>query len=326
MARIGDTLLVTPAISSLKKAFPDALIDVIAHHKRMCVLENNPDIHSLSGSTCLEHFRRLLFNRTTYDIVFIYARESRLIKYGRSRGKLVVGFEQQDAKLNKLFDICVKKSDLLVHAVDDRLSLIKAIGLESPDRKLTYVISENEREWAESFIHNHSLQNNKLKIGFQVAGFPTKAYRDWPAGHFITLGQYILKELGGNILLFGDMKDHKKALKIQSALGDNALIVAGKTTLRQTAALISCCNAFVTTDTGPMHISFALKVPTVALFHCIHSGQSLGPTADAELHRIMQMVPPPGETCNRKLGMDSVSPEAVFRNLKSILEKRHGEV
>lgn len=301
MARIGDTLMITPAISSLKKTFPDAVIDVVAHHKRMCVLENNPDIHSLYCSRWLEHFRRLLFNRTTYDIVFIYARESRLIKYGRSRGKLVVGFEQQDARLNKLFDICVKKPDFSPHAVDERLLLVKAIGLESFDKKLVYVISKKEKEWAESFIRNNNLQKIKIKIGFQVAGFPTKAYRDWPAEHFITLGQYILKELGGNILLFGDKKDHKKALHIQSALRDNALIVAGKTTLRQAAALLSHCNAVVTTDTGPMHISFALKVPTVALFHCMHSGQSLGPTADAQVHRILQMVPPQGKPVTENL-------------------------
>ncbi|NIT31070.1 MAG: lipopolysaccharide heptosyltransferase II, partial [Armatimonadetes bacterium] len=45
-----------------------------------------------------------------------------------------------------------------------------------------------------------------------------------------------------------------------------AVSVAGKTSLRELAALISECDALVSTDSGPMHIGYATRTPLVAIF------------------------------------------------------------
>ncbi len=319
MARIGDTLLITPAITSLKKAFPDSVITVIAHKKRISILENNHDIDKLSGRGRINYLFGSLYNRKSYDIAFIYGEDGLLIKYARACGKITVGFEQKDQDMNRLLDICVKKPGMPLHAVDERLLLAKAIGLQGVERKLTYVISEAEKKWADSFIVNNGLNKAKVRIGFQTAGFPTKAYRDWPAGNFASLGQYILKEMDAKILLFGEGKDFKKALSIKSDLGENAFVIAGRTSLRQSAALISRCSAFVTTDTGPMHIAYALDVPTVAMFHCMHPGKYLGPTHNEHLHRVLQMAPPGGEKCGRNLTLEGIGSKTVWDSLKEIL-------
>jgi len=322
IARIGDTLLLTPAIHALRNAFPEAHLEVLAHPKRKCVLENNPDIDKLSGYTLMEYLRGLLHYKR-YDIVLVYGEDSRLIKYARSRGRMIIGFEQKDAGLQKLLDVFVKKPDAPMHAVDERLLLVKALGLTNSDRRLIYRISDEEKKWADTFIKNLGLYDTDIKIGFQIAGFPTKAYRDWPAEHFISLGKFILKESNAKILLFGDKKDINKARHIHSAIGGRVLIIAGKTNLRQTASLLPKCNVFVTTDTGPMHIAFALEVPTVALFHCMHRGENLGPTTKAEIHRIIQMEPLRGEECGRHLTMETVESSIVWDSIKDILKYRN---
>jgi ADP-heptose:LPS heptosyltransferase len=69
VARIGDTLFVTPAIHALKKAFPDAAIDVLAHPKRMSVLENNNDISILFSNNLWGRIL-LLFRRKTGDMTW----------------------------------------------------------------------------------------------------------------------------------------------------------------------------------------------------------------------------------------------------------------
>lgn len=322
VARIGDTLLVTPAIYALRKAFPEAQLEVLAHPKRKCVLENNPYIDRLSGYTLLEYLRGLLHYKR-YDIVFVYGEDSRMIKYAASKGRTVIGFEQKDLNLNRLLDIRVKRPDAMIHAVDERLLLVGALGLTNSDRRLIYKISDEEKKWADTFTKNLGLYDTDIKIGFQMAGFPTKAYRDWPAEHFISLGKLILKELDAKILLFGDKKDINKARHIHSALGGRALIIAGKTNLRQTASLLPKCNVFVTTDTGPMHIAFALEVPTVALFHCMHRGENFGPTNKAEIYRVIQMEPLQGSECGRHLTMETVESSIVWDSIKDILKYRN---
>jgi ADP-heptose:LPS heptosyltransferase len=42
--------------------------------------------------------------------------------------------------------------------------------------------------------------------------------------------------------------------------------VVGKTTLRQTAALLKRCHLYVGNDTGAMHVAAAMDTPVVALF------------------------------------------------------------
>jgi heptosyltransferase-2 len=42
--------------------------------------------------------------------------------------------------------------------------------------------------------------------------------------------------------------------------------MAGRTSLRELVALISECDAFVTNDSGPMHIAYAARTPLVAIF------------------------------------------------------------
>ena len=54
------------------------------------------------------------------------------------------------------------------------------------------------------------------------------------------------------------------------------LDLSEKTTIPQLAALISRFKAFITTDTGPMHFAYALRIPTIALFYH-HVAQKWGP-------------------------------------------------
>ncbi len=45
----GDMLLTTPVISSLKKNYPDAKIDVLLYQDTIPILSENPEINALYG-------------------------------------------------------------------------------------------------------------------------------------------------------------------------------------------------------------------------------------------------------------------------------------
>lgn len=54
--------------------------------------------------------------------------------------------------------------------------------------------------------------------------------------------------------------------------------IAGKTTIEDLARVVSCCNVFVSTDSGPYHLSVALDTSTVGLFMwnnrtCFHDNE-----------------------------------------------------
>jgi heptosyltransferase-2 len=49
-------------------------------------------------------------------------------------------------------------------------------------------------------------------------------------------------------------------------LPERAVNLAGLTSIRELMALISVCTAFLTNDSGPMHLAAAMNIPLVALF------------------------------------------------------------
>lgn len=323
IARIGDTLLNTPAIRALRRGFPRARLTVMAHKKRLAVLENNPDIDVLLPYSPIRRLLAYLTRGPLYDLAVVYGNDPHIFRYARRAGRLLVGYEQRDPAVNALLDRSASPDvgPDRKHSVDVRLRLAAVVGIEKAERGLVYCIKPEEERWAAHWLTQHGIPAGPAVVGLQVAGFPTKSYRDWPAEQFIALGQAVLAEWPARLLLFGGKADRNKAALIQATLGGKAFSLAGRTTLRQSAALLARCTAFVTTDTGMMHLAFALKVPTVAMFHCLHPAWALGPSSRPEIHRVVQMEPQPGEPCTRQLSMASVTPEAVFASLNELLAK-----
>ncbi len=95
--------------------------------------------------------------------------------------------------------------------------------------------------------------------------------RRWPAAEFIT----VIEKLNAlfpeyNLILVGAKNERQYVDVLYSGLKPEiakcVLNTAGKFTLYELFALINDCSLIITNDTGPMHISFSLEKPTVALF------------------------------------------------------------
>ena len=65
--------------------------------------------------------------------------------------------------------------------------LTQSIGVPDTGHRLTYVVTPEEQEWARAALGRVVPVGARPLVGLQVASFPTKAYRDWPVGHFAAL-------------------------------------------------------------------------------------------------------------------------------------------
>lgn len=76
-------------------------------------------------------------------------------------------------------------------------------------------------------------------------------------------------QLGGPVALFGSRDEFELCKSVAAALatqGCSVINLAGKTSLPEFIDLAAACRVFLTNDSGAMHISSALGVPTVAIF------------------------------------------------------------
>jgi ADP-heptose:LPS heptosyltransferase len=74
----------------------------------------------------------------------------------------------------------------------------------------------------------------------------------------------------------------------------------------------------VSTDTGIMHLAFALGTPTVALLHCSPGDARVGPLADRQKHVVIQLPKPAGYRVPSDALMSNILPEDVFPALEEL--------
>jgi heptosyltransferase-2 len=73
----------------------------------------------------------------------------------------------------------------------------------------------------------------------------------------VGLGRVLVREYDARLAVVGGPEDRHFGGQLESALGPAVLNLAGRTTLRETAAVLERCQPAVTNDSGPMHLAAA---------------------------------------------------------------------
>jgi heptosyltransferase-3 len=272
VTRIGDTMLLTPLVRSLAKAWPSASIDFLGSRTSAEVFLNLPFVHHV-GSLKKKWvpFQGWLSKRI-YDLAIVAGNnngDKLFVEYAKRMAHHVIAFRQASDSLNsRLLAVVEKPAFQSCHAVDYLLALLAPLGIQPDGRHLSYQVSEAEQAWAKQELISLRTHSNIPLIGLQIASFPTKDYRDWPVQHFIELCQRIrVDHPSAHFLIFGGKLEWKRTLALHTALLDCSTHYAGNLSLRQTAALMNELDLYVGVDTGPSHIMGALHRPMVAMYH-----------------------------------------------------------
>jgi heptosyltransferase-3 len=332
VARIGDTLLVTPALRALKAAIPQGRLTVLAHPKRLEVLQHLSFIDVLEGITKTSAPARGWIGKNRYDVALAYGHDAALVRYALRVSDGVIAFRQRDAALNRRLAHLVAEPSEPQHAVLHRLSLLAplglvaagdlrlaSLGLAAENLRLAYCVTGEERAWARQWLAAQVPPGRPL-IGLQMASFPTKAHRDWPVSSFQDLMARIAGTRGETrFLLLGDAVAAEKAAPLLAAYPQQAALAAGRLSLRQSAALMAELDLYIGVDTGPTHIAGALGIPMVALYHCAYPGRNLAPLQ----HPACVMIEHPltGKSAATTASMADIPVAAVWQAAMDLLAR-----
>lgn len=323
VSRIGDTLLATPAIRAIAHAYPDARIEVMGHPKRIEVLESLPFIAAAKpiSKQRAPWLGRLPFGRR-YDMAFVYGYDEPLVAYALRVAEQVVAFRQKDAALNaRLFKVVEPPPFQGDHAVKLALSLPAALGIAPVGYRLSYTVTDAEREWASARLAGDLPLSHRPLIGLQIASFPTRAYRDWPAEYFIALCRRIREEYPAvHFLIFGGNEEKERTQHVKQALGEAATLYAGMLSLRQTAALMVNLDLYIGVDTGPTHLMGTFDIPLVGLYHSHSKRGDTGPL-DHPFDFCIDH-PKPKSSHSDQDSMADIGVDAVFEKVRAGLAVR----
>jgi heptosyltransferase-3 len=320
VSRIGDTLFITPSLNALATAFPAAEITVMAHPKRLEVLQNLPFVHHVRPISKRSAVWRGRLGYKPFDLALVYGFDQPLVAYALRVARRVAAFRQKDEALNHRLDVALAPPAFQHdHAVEYYLRLAEALGAKPVGRRIHFRVTPEERSWAQERLAAEGLAGHRPLIGLQVASFPTRAYRDWPIESFLDLCQRLTQGWpDARFLIFGGPEEKQRTAWLKQQLGERAALFAGRLSLRQTGALMSLTHLYVGVDTGPTHLMSSFDIPLVGLYHCTSGYGDTGPLD----HPCAELLNHPltGNGCTEQASMADIPVEAVHAAAVRLLE------
>jgi heptosyltransferase-3 len=308
VSRIGDTLLVTPALRALARAWPQARITVLGHPKRVEILEHLPFVAETGAFSKQRARIRGWLRAHRWDLALVYGFDRALLRYALRAARRVVAFKQGQPSLDAaLYRSVEYPAFQSLHSAETSLLLTRALAVPDAGLRLAYRVTEEEKSWARTTLP----QDARPLIGFQVASFPTKGYRDWPLESFAALGERILARWPDAQLVFlGGELERPRIAELAQRFPGHAQVFAGALSLRQSAAIMSQLDLYVGVDTGPTHIMGALEPPMVALYHCYSPSRLLMPLERERCYIVDH--PRAAEGCPPETPMSEISVDSVW--------------
>jgi heptosyltransferase II len=324
---VGDSIMTLPALKAIRKAHQAAHISLLVKPGIAPLFENNTDIDEiilykesyrsffgrLQLALSLRHrrFKKAILLQNAFDaalIAFLAGIPER-IGYDRDgRGFLLtkaIPHEDGDRKL---------------HHIDYYLNLLKEAGINAEFSEPSLRLDINELSVARETLS--ALARPVLGINPGSAFGPSKR---WLPERFTEVAVWFIKETRGSVIIFGGKDETDVAGEIFRTIPMNKISVAGRTSLRELAALIAESDVFLTNDSGPMHIAYAVGTPLVAIFGST-SPKLTGPVGhgNAIVRTDIECSPCFMRKCNKDYirCMFSLTSEEVFDNVRRMLPKK----
>jgi heptosyltransferase III len=272
--RIGDVLLTTPIVRSLKAAWPDTPIDMLVFRGTEGVLEGNPDVRRVivvaPRAGLRERFADAARIWRRYDLACAAVSSDRPRFYCWFAGKKRVGLVDP-GRVNWLTRFMLHGIALnlheSVHTVNSTLALAPLLGLTPVAEVVAPGMGDDARRArfdARLDVPPVMRPGDPFVV---LHPYPMFAYKRWHLEGWVQLIRW-LRSQNFAIALSGGPADAEReyAGQVAAASGGTVLNLVGQLSLAESAELIRRAKLFVGPDTGATHIAAATGTPTVALF------------------------------------------------------------
>ena len=274
-AFIGDVILATPIIETLKKNNSKVQIDLLVKKENKSVVMGNQNIDkifTLDKSKKLKSMLSLIrkFRKNKYDVILNLHRfaSSGLITV-LSNAKQTRGFSKNPLSLfyTKKFEHNIESG---IHEVDRNLKLIEDLASELI-RRPHLEISEDIRKGISVY------QSEKYYCLAPASVWQTK---EAP----IDVWKQLIKKLSApktQIYLLGGPDDFDKSEKLKNEFDSETVVnLCGKLSLIESAALMQNSERSYVNDSAPLHLASSVNAP-VTVFYCSTSPRfGFGPLSD----------------------------------------------
>ena len=148
------------------------------------------------------------------------------------------------------------------HAVDRYLTVVAPLGIGDVPRVPKLVTRSADDAAVEQMLKRERADTGIPLVGlFPGAGHPS---RRWPLDRFAELAGKLARETDIRIVVFAGPEERGMIKEMREKFGKN-VILFDRLTIPQLASALARLSVFVSNDTGPMHIAYAVGASVVLL-------------------------------------------------------------
>jgi len=284
---IGDNILAASMLPHIKAEYPDAKISILCQQHIADLYEASPFIDAVIGFDRQkgyqdEEYRNSIIQRlqaSHFDLALnsLYSRDPLYDVFTINSGaQTSVAFNGN--LCNIPVDVRDRNNTFYTKVIPDdgehkpelqrHHDFLSAIGIEAPELKPIVWITPDDEKYADDFFKINQLESEKTIALFVCGQHVLKFYEHYTSALSISLRD---KEM--QVVALGSISDREINQKIIEDLGVKAINLTGKTTLRQTAAILKRCRLGIGADTGTAHIACAVGTPNVVILGGGHFGR-----------------------------------------------------
>lgn len=258
LRRIGDVLLTTPLIRSLRRAWPGSEIDVLVFRNTAGIIAGNPDINQVftlsSRPTTIESARLLARLWRRYDIAISTQSGDRPTVFAFAAGRLRAGVTtDSDSSLARtLKRIALHRSVPAaekLHRVEQMLRLADALDISRVPELVCPAAAPQ----------SHVAPRDRYAV---IHAAPMFAYKEWTRDGWRAVAAGLAKR-GLEVVAIGGPGDAERSYLEMVWRGVADVHQVG---WAETMTLLAKARLYIGPDTSVTHLAAAAGRPTVALF------------------------------------------------------------
>ena len=324
---IGDSVCRLPAIASIRKNYPNAKIDILTNQGNeelvsidslidKSIINNIINYLGITGKELRRIIKKnkyALFIELPVSLATIY-RNIRNMFFVKSCGiKGAFGWEIASVKYFLKYQ---EKYLMFVNERERHLNNIERGGLVNFGLDFPLAITEQRAQKINDILKRNNIAAKEKNIAFVVGA--KRPQNRWPVEYFNETAQHLISN-GYNVLLVGGKEDFTISNEIK---GERVFNFAGKFDPVETALLLKNCALTISNDTGPMHLSYAVGTPVIALFSSRDFPGRWYPPENGK-NKVLRNYDVPctmcfSETCNDNICMKGINTTEIIKLLATI--------
>jgi len=278
---IGDVVMATPAIASIRRRYPQAFLVGLMKPYVQGVIDGSPWFDQIIYCNGTEKGQGLLpvawqLRKIGIDVAVLFPNSFRsaLTAWlgGASR---IVGYARGGRSwllTDRLEPLRGRRGEFVPSPIIDAYNrLAEHIGCDRPGCRMSLFTTPEDEQAADDIWRRHRLVSAYPIVAFNP-GAAYGAAKHWPVEYFAELAQRLVDRRHAAILvLCGPTEREMAASIVELAQRSTVTSLAQEAvSLGLLKACVRRCDLLVTTDSGPRHFAAAFDRPVVSLFGPTH--------------------------------------------------------